>query len=182
MMEVKPAKSGMAAPDDEGDGPVEGDDADPDQFARALVQRRRPEEFHRDVVVQHLDADVAVERRRDQGRDHGQHVAGRLPRVVANPQVRRGLDVLALVGVEEEAVDHVAEVDEELGAPHGLDEVQGPAHLGHEFGEEHGAAVGVHRLHQTVDGGAKVADGRQTAAGDDGGVDAGGVGRHQIRG
>lgn len=66
------------------------------------------------------------------------------------------MDVLPLVAVHEEAVKHVAEVDEELGSPHGLEEVVGTAHFGHEFDEQHCTAIGVDCLHQTVDRGTEI--------------------------
>ena len=75
---------------------------------------------------------------------------------MTDPQVRRRLDVLALVAVEEEAVKHVDDVDEELGAPHSLDEVEWAAHLRHELREQHSSAVRVDGLHETVDSGAEI--------------------------
>ena len=58
---------------------------------------------------------------------------------------------MALVGVAEEAVQHVCGVDEEGSAEEGLDEVAWAAHLGHEFSEEQGTAIGVDALHKAVD-------------------------------
>ena len=89
------------------------------------------------------------------------------------------MDVLPLVAVHEEAVEHVAEVDEALRAPHALEEVVRALHLRHELREQHGAAVGVHGLHQAVDGGAEVGLVREPGGMRHGRVDAGCVGGHE---
>ena len=74
--------------DDEGDGPVDGDDDGPQDFALVGRQRREFEQIHQDVVVQHFDADVAVEPGGDDAADDGDHVSGRLPSVRADTLVR----------------------------------------------------------------------------------------------
>ena len=87
--------------DDEGDGPVDGDDGDPEHLARSLGEWWGAEEFDADVVVQDFDADVAVERGGDEGRHHREDVARGLPAIGADAEVGGVLDVLALVAVHE---------------------------------------------------------------------------------
>lgn len=77
-----------------------------------------------------------TERGGDERGDDGQHVADCLPGVVGDAEVRGCLDILALVAVHEEAVEHVHDVDEGLRAPHCLEEVARALHFGHEFGLE----------------------------------------------
>lgn len=62
-----------------------------------------------------------------------------------------------------QAIEHVADVDENLSTPHAFQEVAWPSHLGHEFGKDHGASIGVHRLHGTVESSRKAARTRKTA-------------------
>lgn len=145
------AEVGDAGADDVREGPVHGDEHDPGDLAAALRQRRRGEQLDGDVVVEHLDADVAVQGRGDERRNDGEDVARRLPAVGAETEVRGGLRVLALVAVHEEAVEHVAHIDEALRTPHGFEKVARSPHLTHELGEDHGAAVGVDGLHEPVD-------------------------------
>ena len=71
-----------------------------------------------------------------------------MPRIDGNPLRCRVDGVLALVRIDEHAVEHVNKVDEELRAEHALPEIEWAAHLGHEFDEEHGPAVGIYSLHQ----------------------------------
>ena len=59
---------------------------------------------------------------------------------------------LSLEIVHKASVNHVAAVYKKLGTPHGLDEVVRSFHFRHELDEELGASIGVHALHQTVDG------------------------------
>ena len=59
---------------------------------------------------------------------------------------------LALVRVHEESEEHVDDVDEDVGAEEPFPEIPGVAHLGEEGDEEHGAAVGVDGLVETVEG------------------------------
>lgn len=106
----------------------------------------------RAIAKEHtLDTDVAVQASSNDGSNHGKGVAGGLDAVLANSEVAGVDGVLALVTVDEETVEHVADVDESLGSPHGSQEVLGTLHLGHELGEDHGATVGKHSLHSTAD-------------------------------
>lgn len=57
------------------------------------------EDLDENVVVEHLDANVAIESSCDQGRSHGETVSSCLEVVFADAQVRRVHDILALVGV-----------------------------------------------------------------------------------
>ena len=156
--------------DDEGDGPVDGDDDGPEDFAFAGGEERGVEEVHEDVVVEDFDADVAVQACGDETGGDGEHVADDLPAVGGDALVGELVGVLALEVVDVAAVDEVDGEDEELGAPHGLDEVAGAFHFGHEFDEELGAAVGVDALHEAVDGAEEAVGVGEPAVVDDGGV------------
>ena len=68
--------------DDEGDGPVDGHDADPEPLAILGREGWGAEEVDEDVVVEDFDPDVAVQPCGDESAHYGQHVADRLPRVV----------------------------------------------------------------------------------------------------
>lgn len=116
-----------------------------------------------------LDANVAVQRGRDQSTHDRQSVSGRAQAVHGDTQVRGSLDILTLEAIDEEAVEHVADVDEELGTPHALQEVTRTLDLGHEFREDHGSTICIDGLHHTVDRGAEVAlVGKASAMGDSG--------------
>ena len=52
--------------DDEGDGPVDWNNDDPQEFARTGAEGRELEELHEDVLVDDFDADVAVQGSSDQ--------------------------------------------------------------------------------------------------------------------
>lgn len=65
--------------DDEGDDPIYGNDADPQEFASLLGQRWKMEDIREEVVVKDLDTDVAVKSRGDQGGDESDDVGRRLP-------------------------------------------------------------------------------------------------------
>ena len=54
---------------------------------------------------------------------------------------------LSLVVVHEASVNHIASVNEELGAPHGLDEIVRSLHFRHKLDEQLGASIRVHPLH-----------------------------------
>ena len=73
--------------DDEGHGPVDGHDDRPEDLALLGGEGREAEQVHEDVVVQDLDADVAVQARGDDPAEDGEHVAGCLPAVGADPLV-----------------------------------------------------------------------------------------------
>lgn len=104
-----------------------------------------------------FDANVSIQGSSNQSRDNGKRVTSSAETVLRDTQVGRGLDVLALVAVHEESVEHVADVDEELGAPHALQEITRTLDLGHELGEDHASTVGVDCLHHSVDGATEVA-------------------------
>lgn len=104
-----------------------------------------------------FDSDVTIESCSDEGTQHSQHVAHRLPRIGRDAQVRRVLNILSLVAVHEQPVNHVTNVNEELRSPHSLEEVTRSFHLGHKFDEDHGTAICVDCLHESVDSSPKVA-------------------------
>jgi len=85
------------------------------------------EHLDKDVVVQNFDTDVSVKTSSDERGDHGENVTGGLDIVGGDTEVGRVDDVLALVTVEEETVEHVDDVDEDLGCPHAFQEVAGTA-------------------------------------------------------
>lgn len=102
--------------DEEGDAPVDRHDDDPGEFPRAGAKAGEAEVVHQNVVVDHLDADVAVEHGRDKRGGQAERVRYGLP-CVRRYALVGGVDgVLALVGEDHQAEDHVDEVDEELGA------------------------------------------------------------------
>lgn len=61
------------------------------------------------------------------------------------------VSVLPLVGVHEDPEEHVHHVDEDVGAEDALPEIPRVAHLCKEGDEEHGAAVTIHCLVETVE-------------------------------
>ena len=67
--------------DDKGDDPPDGYDGGVEYFAAAVDEGWRVEDVHEDVVVEHFDADVAVQSGGDEGGNEGDHVAGCLPAV-----------------------------------------------------------------------------------------------------
>ena len=135
---------------DERDAPVDGHEAHPEQLAARGGERGRVHERLQHLDVHDLDADVAVQRRGDEPRDHVHDVRGRLPGVGRQALHHGVVRVLALVGVDEEAEEHVAHVDEDVGAQQALPEVPRVTHLGHEGDEEHRSAVRVHCLVEAV--------------------------------
>lgn len=130
--------------------PVEWHEADKDPFALLALEDGELEDVTTDVVVKHLDTNVAVQHSRDHAGDEAQNVAKCLPAVWADTLVRRVEHVLALYGVAEATVHHVADVDQDLGADHTLPEVHRTAHLSHEFDEEGGTAEREDGVHQAV--------------------------------
>ena len=70
-----------------------------------------------------------------------QGISGRLPRIRRHSLVGWVNAVLTLVAVDEDAEEHVEEVDEELGEEHPLPEVEGALHFGHEFDEDRCATL-----------------------------------------
>lgn len=77
-------------------------------------QRRTLEGVLDDIDVQNLQTDVTIQSGRDRAGDEGEHVADRLPGVLRNTLVRQSEGVLALHGVDVDAVDEVADDDEAL--------------------------------------------------------------------
>ena len=148
---------------DVGDRPVDGHDGGPEVLALLGGERGRGEEVHEDVVVEYFDADVAIERGGDDAAEHGEHIADALPAIGGDAEVGERVDVLPLVTVAEETVEHVHEVDEGLGGPHGLDEIARPPHLRHELDEELRASVRSDTLHEAVDGANEVGWVRETS-------------------
>lgn len=85
-----------------------------------------------------------------------------------------------MVSVHKQTIKHVAEVNEALRSPHAFQKVIRAFHLGHEFREQHRSTIGIHRLHQTVDGSAKVGRVGKTGGMRNSGVDSGGIGSHEV--
>ena len=138
--------------DDEREGPVQGRQECPDDFAGAGVEARGAQEGDEHVVVDDLEADVSVEERGDAARDELDGVDGRVPAVRGQALVGRVDGVLALAGVDEEAEDEVEGVDEGFGADEGLPKVKRPRHLRQEFDKEDRAAETVHGRHDAGHG------------------------------
>ncbi len=72
------------------------------------------------IWVRTFDANIAVQSGCDNGANHGEDVASSLKAVFGDTEIARVDDILALVAVHEKAVEHVNEVDEQLGEPHSL--------------------------------------------------------------
>ena len=157
---------------DEGNGPPDGNDDDPKNLAHPRRKRRRAQKVHEHIIIEDLDADVAVQARGNQTTQYGEHVADRLPGVNGHALVGDRVGVLALEVVDVAAVDEIDAVDEELRGPHGLDEVARAAHLGHELDEELRAAVGEDALEKAVERADQAARVRQAAVMPDGRVGA----------
>lgn len=67
-----------------------------------------------------FDANVAVQRGGDERAHHCEDVARRLEIVFRDAQIAGVDDILPLIAVHEEAVEHIDKVDEELRIPHAL--------------------------------------------------------------
>ncbi len=110
------------------------------------------EEFLEDFHIGDFDTDVTVQGGGDQAGNDVHDVGGGLP-VIRRETLHDGVvGVLALVRVHEDAEEHVDNVDKDVSAENAFPEVPGVSHLGHEGDEEHGAAVGVDGLVETVQG------------------------------
>jgi len=81
------------------------------------------EHLDKNVVVQDLDTNVSVQTGSDERGHHSEDITGGLDVVGGNTEVGRVDDVLALVPVEEETVEHVDDVDEDLGGPHSFEKI-----------------------------------------------------------
>ena len=148
---------------DERNSPVNRDEGGPGEFSLRRRERREAQKLDADVIIHDLESDIPVQGSRDGGGGHGEGISGRLKRVRRDAQVAGIHGVLTLVTVHEEAVEHVPEVDERLGAPHGCEEVSWRFHLCHELGEYHCAAVGEDGLHGAADGAREAVLGREAA-------------------
>lgn len=95
-----------------------------------------------------LESDVAIKGSSYEGRDHGQRIPDSGPGVWRDTEIRRVLDILALVAVHEQAIQHVTGIDKELRAPHRFKEVAGLRHFRHEIQEDLCTAVSIDRIHQ----------------------------------
>ena len=67
--------------EDEGEGPVDWNNAGPEDLAAFREKGGRMEELHEDVVVDDFDADVAVQRGRNEATNDCKHVARNLPAI-----------------------------------------------------------------------------------------------------
>lgn len=138
--------------DDKGTRPVDWYERSPDYLSFLCGQRRCTEEVGEDIVVQDLDADIAIETSSNQCAEETDDVSNSLPGVDRNALERRIDGILSLIAVEEASVKDIDDVDERLSADHSLPEITGTSHLRHELGEQHGSAISIHSLHQTVYG------------------------------
>ena len=91
----KTEEIGDGGSDDKCDGPVDGYDDGPQNLAVLRSERREMEEIHEDVVVEDLNADVAVETGGDDAGYDGEHVASGLPAVGGNALIGDLIDVSA---------------------------------------------------------------------------------------
>ena len=90
-------KVGDGRSNDKGDGPVDRHDYGPENLAVLGGERGKVEEVHEDVVVEDLDADVAIQTGSNDSGDDGEHVAGRLPAVGGDALVGDLVDVSGCV-------------------------------------------------------------------------------------
>ena len=134
-----------------GDAPIKRHEDDPADLAGLGGEAGEAEEIDEEVIVDDFEADVAVENSGDEAGDELDGVGDDGPGVVGDALVGGVDGELALEGVDEEAEEHVEEVDEKLGEEHALPEIEGALHLRHEFHEQHGAAVRVDGLHEPDD-------------------------------
>jgi hypothetical protein len=67
-----------------------------------------------------FDANVAVQSGCNDGANHGENVASSLKTILGDAEIAGVDDILALVAVHEQTVEHVDDVDEQLGEPHSL--------------------------------------------------------------
>lgn len=135
------------------DDPVRRDQRHPDEFSRTGGERWGVEQLLEHLDVRDLDANIAIQTSGDQTRDQVHDIGRRLP-VVRRETLHHGVvGVLALVGVHEETEEEIHDVDEDIGAEDALPEIPRVAHLREEGDEEHGAAVGVDGLVETVERG-----------------------------
>jgi hypothetical protein len=134
------------------DNPVSRYERRPEEFALLGSERWGFEEFLEDFDVGDFDADVAVESGGNETSYQVHDVASGLP-VVGRETLHDGvIGILALVGVDEEAKEHVHEVDKKIGEEHALPEIPWVTHLCEEGDEDHGASIGVNGLVETVEG------------------------------
>ena len=137
--------------DDESNGPPDWDDRGVHDLPTPRHEWRRVEDVHEDVVVKHLDADVAVQTGGNERRDQGDHVAGCLPAIGADALVAGAEAVLALVVVDEASVNKIDCKYEDLRAPHGLEKVARAPHLSHELDKQLGTSVRQHAGQKAVE-------------------------------
>lgn len=74
------------------------------------------------------------------------------------------IGILSLVEVNKRSIGHVAGVDEELGTPHGLEEIPRSLKLGHELDEQLCSSVSIDTIHETIDGAGEAVGRRRNAA------------------
>jgi len=127
--------------DDPGDGPVGGDEGDPEPFAGCGGEGWGVEKLLEDFDVGDFDADVAVEGGGDQAGDDVHDVGGGLP-VIRGEALHHGVEgILSLVRVDKNTEEEVDDIDEDVGAEDTLPEIPGVAHLSQEGDEKHSTAI-----------------------------------------
>lgn len=136
--------------DDEGDGPVDGNHADPEHLASLGGEWWTLEQILDDVLVDDFDANVAVQDCSDDTGDKIDDVRDCLPGVNGKTLVGRVVDELSLLRVEDKSEHEVADVDEDLGAELGLDEIKWATHFSHEFTVKHSTTISIDDLHDGV--------------------------------
>ena len=137
---------------DPGDSPVYRDKTNPEQFSARSSERRCVKHLLEDFDVCDLNTDIAVQSSGDETGDHVHDIGSGLPGVWRKTLHDGVVGVLALVGVDEETEEHVADVDEDICAEEAFPEIPGVSHLGHEGDEEHSSTIRVDGLVETVEG------------------------------
>jgi len=131
--------------------PVEWNKEDEDPFTALAFEEWELEEVSSHVVVENFDADIAVQNSGDQTSNETDDVASSLPAIRRHALVRNVVRILSLHAVSVQAVNHVAEVDEDVGSKKSLPEVHWAAHFRHELDEKRGATEREDSVHESVD-------------------------------
>lgn len=67
--------------EDEGDDPVEGHDAGPENLSLLRDERGSIEKLHKDIVVENFDSNIAIKCSSDQTTNNCEHVSHNLPAI-----------------------------------------------------------------------------------------------------
>ena len=142
---------GNSSGEDKGNRPVDWNHADPDELARLASEVGKTEKLLEDVLVKHLDSDIAVECSSDQRSNKVEDVTSLQCSQRGNALVGRIDGILTLESINVDAEEEVDNIDEGVSYDESLPEVPGLAHFGHELAEKHGSTVRIDCLHEADD-------------------------------